>query len=118
MNKLMQKYQSLVAVLPFKNWSLSLLVINLLGILGVGLAMRALPPLVPLFYGMPYGVEQLASKSSLILPGSVSLGTCILSIIISKAVGDDFLKKVLFGGMIISTILALTTTVKIIFLIA
>lgn len=111
------KYQQLVSSMPQKSWSMVLVSINLTTILLVVLVKNLLPPVVPLFYGNPYGAEQLAPRESLTLPAVAALGICILSIIMGSFLKDDFVKKVLFGGMALTTALSLITTIKIIFLV-
>ncbi|OGM31871.1 hypothetical protein A2803_01135 [Candidatus Woesebacteria bacterium RIFCSPHIGHO2_01_FULL_44_21] len=110
-------YQQIVASMPLANWSLFLLAVNLLTILAITFAKTALPPVLPLFYGNPYGAEQLAPSANLVMPSASALSICVSSIIIGKVLGDDFLKKVLFGGMATATVLALVTTLKIVFLV-
>ena len=116
----MQKYtfwsQNLKA-LPFKNWDIAILAINLLTILAAILSRTILPPVVPLFYGQPYGPAQLAPQGSLVIPGVAALTISILCIALSTRTEDDFLKKVLFGCMVGSAALSLVTTIKIIFLV-
>lgn len=111
------KFGELVALMPQRNWSLALLVVNLTIILAVVLAKNLLPPVIPLFYGNPYGAQQLAPRESLILPAVAALLICLASIIIGGILKEDFIKKVLFGGMFLITILSLVTIIKIIFLI-
>jgi O-antigen/teichoic acid export membrane protein len=112
-----EKYQEFVALLPLKNWSLVLLVTNLLTIFVVALMQPSLPPVVPIFYGNPYGPGQLAAQWSLVLPAMSALGFCLLSILVGILNADDFLKKILFGSMVAATTLSLVTTVKIILLV-
>lgn len=118
MGTISERCQNIIKTLPYKNWSLAVLVINLLVLLVVVTSQNALPPTVPLFYGRPYGAEQLARASHLIIPNSIALTVSLSSLTIAKMLQDEFLKQVLFGTMVVCTALATITTFKIIFLIA
>jgi len=109
--------QKIIDLLPFKRWSIFLIAVNLIIILLVVFAQKILPPTIPLFYGNPYGTEQLSSRINLILPSLSALFISIISIIIGILTQDDFLKKVLFGGILATTLLSAITTIKIILLV-
>ena len=63
-----------VGTLPFKNYAIASLFVNLLIILSAILAQRFLPPEVPLFYGLAEGEEQLAPRLFLLLPSLLQGG--------------------------------------------
>lgn len=109
----MKEYQKFVSLLPMRNLSLALISINLLAILLLTLARGILPPILPLYYGRPYGLEQLTTREGLIIPSLAALVFCVTSIIISLRLQDQFLKKILFGAMLTATLLSLITTIKI-----
>lgn len=111
------RYQKFVSLWPLKNWSLALIFINLFSVLVVILARNILPPVIPLYYGKPYGIEQLSARENLIIPSLIALTICLLSIAISLRLKDQFLKKVLFGAMLTTTLLSLIATIKIILLV-
>lgn len=104
--------------LPFRNYILASLGVNLL-IISVVLLFRKsiLPPEVPLFYGLPEGQEQLASSSALIFPSIISIFITLLNSTIASFVRDGFLKKSLIVSGIFSVLFPLATILKIIFLV-
>lgn len=76
-----------------------------------------LPPEVPLFYGAAEGQEQIAASSLLIIPPIVSSLFIAVNIFLSYFLEDEFLKKALILAAISTSLLAATTTIKIIFLV-
>ena len=103
--------------IPYRNWAIALVVTNLLTITLVLFLGRVLPPVVPLFYGQPYGPDQLATRNFLIFPSFIALAICLINSTVSRFLTDEFLKRVLVGSMLASTIMALVTVLKIIFLV-
>ena len=97
---------------------LPIFVLNIVIILFVILAQNNLPPVLPLFYGMPYGKEQLADKILLILPPLIAMGVAIVSSLLVKVLKDDFLQKVLLVAMYTATLLSIITIIKIISLVS
>ncbi len=92
-------------------------VVNLLVILGILLLQSHLPPVVPLFYGLPYGDEQLANTWALIIPPLVALAFIGANIFISKTSKEEFIKQILVGLTIATTALSTITVVRIILLV-
>ncbi len=92
-------------------------VVNLLIILGILLLQSHLPPVVPLFYGLPYGDEQLANTWALIIPPLVALSFIGINIFIGKTSKDEFIKQILVGLTIATTALSTITVVRIILLV-
>lgn len=92
--------------------------ICLICIVGIFVLLSYLPPLIPLFYGKPVGVEELAQKNFLFLVPTIAIIISVLNFIISKSVKDEFLQKILAVGSFIVSIMALVTVIKIILLIA
>ena len=76
-----------------------------------------LPPEIPLFYGAAEGQEQIATSTLLIIPSIISSLFIAVNLFLSSFLGDEFLKKVLVLGAISTSLLAATTTIKIIFLV-
>jgi len=103
--------------MPFKTLSLWVLFLNFAVVLIVLLFRGLLPPVVPLFYGKPYGVEQLASAASLAFPPLAALGLSIVNILVAAFIEDEFLNKVIFGSMVVVTVLSIITVLKIFFLV-
>ena len=106
-----------VSLLPLRHWTLYIASVNVVAMVLVVLVRSLLPPVVPLFYGNPYGAEQLAPQGLLILPPLVALGVCGVNIAINLTLNDKFLEKVLFGSMCAATLLSTVTLLKIIFLV-
>ncbi len=78
---------------------------------------KNLPPIVPLFYGLPEGQGQLATNTTLILPATISSIFTIVNLLISRLTKDNFLEKV-FAGLTITTLaLSTITVIKIILLV-
>lgn len=110
-------YSNLLAILPFGHFSVWLLGVNLVIAILVLLLKGLLPPVVPLFYGKPYGADQLAGAPSLMLPPLAALGLSVINIMIAVFTEDEFLKKVIFGSMVVVTMLSLITVLKIFILV-
>lgn len=91
--------------------------VNLAVLLFVLLVQNNLPPVVPLFYGLPTGEEELTQRIFLIIPSLISLLIILTNVIFIKRVKDSFLPKVLLGLIIGTTFLGAITTIKIILLI-
>lgn len=92
-------------------------VVNLCLILAIFLLQDYLPPTIPLWYGKPQGVDQLATVKMLIIPPFFSLAITVFNLFFVKLTQDVFLKKVLYGLAFVSTVLASITVVKIILLV-
>ncbi len=82
--------------------------VNILVILGVLFFQSHLPPVVPLFFGLPLGEQQLANSWALIIPPIVALAFLGVNI---------FIKQVLLGLTLTTTALSTITVVKIILLV-
>jgi hypothetical protein len=76
-----------------------------------------LPPVVPLFYGLPTGENQLAPTLGLLIAPAASAVTSIINFTISIWIEDIFLRKVLAISSIVVSALAAITVAKIIFLV-
>ena len=103
--------------LPLRNLYYLALIIDI----GTGVAIVALenylPPVVPLFYGLPVGQDQLTSTFGLLIAPAVSALIAVINFLISFWVRDSFLRKVLAISSIILSILTTITVIKIIFLV-
>ena len=103
--------------LPYKGCVYFSLALNILLISIILILKRFLPPIVPLFYGLPDGVEQLTPYFGLILAPIIGLVITFVNIFISNTIRDVFLKKALIiSSAFISLLLAITIT-KIILLV-
>lgn len=102
---------------PFAKAVLVALLVNFL-IIFLSLVLKGkLPPEVPLFYGAAEGQEQIAASSLLIVPPIISSLFIAINLFLSYFLGDEFLKKALLVTAISTSLLAATTTIKIIFLV-
>jgi len=95
----------------------SCLCLNSFIILLIILLLNHLPPVVPLYYGKPQGEEVLAQKLYLLLPPSFSIIFIILNTLIIQFFHDKFLKNVLIGICIVTSLFSTITIVKIILLV-
>ena len=59
------------------------------------LAQFILPPVIPLYYGLPQTTEQVAASFLIILPSVFSIVLTIVNAIISIKTHDNYLKKAL-----------------------
>lgn len=91
--------------------SLSPIILTLFLSIVLLILLNSLPAKLPLFYSLPWGTQQLATKQQfLILPAIITL-VALLNLIISWQLHHSqiFFKKILlFSSMVISLILALT----------
>jgi hypothetical protein len=101
----------------FKKTVIVCLIINLLAIITVVILRKNLPPIIPLFYGLPVSEEQLTSSLGLIIPGIVSLVLIAINYFLAQSTKDEFIEKILTGLIISTTALALITVIKTIILI-
>lgn len=109
--------KQILASIPYKNWSLNALLFNFLLVGLILLLGKHIPPKVPLFYGKPYGSEQLADQKLLLLPPLLAAGISAVNTSINTLVDDDFLRKVMLGSIAACTTLGTITVIKIIFLV-
>lgn len=91
--------------------------ISLLNIIIVILLQGALPPEIPLFYGLAEGEEQLSTSLGLIIPGLFSLFINSVNIALALPLQNDFLQKTLVLTALAVSIISLITSVEIIFLV-
>lgn len=77
----------------------------------------ALPPVVPLFYGLPAGEEQLAQTALLAIPAVIALLLIASNFLLLRVSRDKFLQNVLLSTMVVITALSTITIAEIIFLI-
>jgi len=91
-------------------FSSTFLVIVSIGL--IFLLQKNLPPEIPLFYGKPRGVEQLALKTFLVAPLVIALAVTAINIFLSKITKDSFLQKLLSGIIVIVSIMAIFSVYK------
>jgi hypothetical protein len=101
----------------FKNYFLAVLILSVFISL-LPLALRNyLPPVVPVFYGRPYGPAQLVPTFWFITPLIVSLLVGAINFLISYWSKDLFVKKILAVSSLFICIIAVIAVVKVIFLV-
>jgi hypothetical protein len=103
--------------IPYRDYFLTAIIINLIVAAGVLLLKNFLPPLVPLLYGQPAGEEQLVATFGLTIAPGVSTLITIINLCFSFWVKDDFLKRILAISAIVISVLTAITVVKIVFLV-
>jgi len=106
-----------VSKLPFLKLIYLSIFLNVFTMLGILLLKKNISPELPLFYGLPEGESQIASNEELIIPSMISLLVILINITISSVLQNEFLKRVLIIVSLIITLLGLTTTLEIFFLI-
>ena len=103
--------------MPIKSVVYSSLAINLACFLIILLIKGFLPPVVPLFYGLPSGSEQLSPTNGLFILPAAGVGITFLNLLIAGNVKDVYLKKALIISSVFVSILSAITIVKIILLV-
>ena len=104
-------------VIPYLNYVGVILAVNVILAVTIMLIRDRIPPTVPLFYGRPRGVEQLAPQIFLLIPPGLSILVTILNTIMMAITEDKFIKKVLIGIAFAATLLSTITVSKIILLV-
>ncbi len=113
------------SILSDDNWVLSISRKLALAALVVSFALLVwrypmLPPLVPLWYGKPWGVERLAHPLWLLLLPGGSFSILIVNSIFSRMVNRDMLifTQILALTALLVSVLSLVTLTKILFLVS
>jgi hypothetical protein len=103
--------------LPYKGCIYFSLALNVL-LIGLILILKGfLPPIVPLFYGLPDGSEQLIPYFGLILGPIIGIIITVINMLISNTIRDIFLKKALVISSAFISLLLAITIIKIVLLI-
>lgn len=103
--------------MPFRNYFLAAIIINVGVFLSLMFLWNFLPPLAPLFYGRPVGEAQLTKTLGLFLAPGTSLLITVLNLSLSFWVKDSFFRKLLAVAAIVVAVLTAITIVKIIVLV-
>ncbi len=95
------------------------LILIILSILLVSGSYLFLPPLVPLFYSLPTGDEQLANKWLLFLLPLIMLVLTFIAALIDKKMefADEIISRTLFGSTLLFNVLLFISLVEIIWLV-
>jgi len=103
--------------IPFGQFLIYGISINLILIILIFIFRNNLPPQIPLFYGLPEGEEQLASSLTLALPSLLSLIILLLNLGLSFIIQEEFIKRALILSSLLVALFSLITTFKIFFLV-
>lgn len=103
--------------LPFVKLFYLSLIISALNILTVISIKRFLPPQIPLYYGLAEDESQLASSSSLIVTGVLSLAVVVINGTAAALLKREFIQKILVLTSFAVSFMTEVTTVKIILLV-
>lgn len=90
---------------------------NLAVVIVIFAVKRFMPPVVPLFYGLPYGQSQLTEYSGLLIVPAACFAISVLNIVIALKLNDLFYKKALVVSSAVITLLGAITVGKIIALV-
>lgn len=95
--------------LPYKNIALASLATTFVTALVIVIARNILPPVAPLYYGLPVGVSQLVPSMGLLIAPGVSLLINVINISLANITKDQFYKKTLIvSGAFVSALTAIT----------
>jgi hypothetical protein len=103
--------------LPYKNCIYFSIAINLLSAILILVLKGLLPPVVPFFYGLPDGIEQLVPSLGLIIAPAIGLVITAINIFLCRIIHEVFLKKVLIISTAFISLLLVITNIKIVLLV-
>lgn len=101
----------------FEKIVIACLVVNTLTIILVVYLRKNLPPVIPLFYGLPVSEEELTNSLGLAIPPVISIILIAVNWAIAKITKDEFIKKIFIGLIISLTIFSVVAVIKTIFLV-
>ena len=101
----------------FQKFSILCLAANLLIVLAIVLLQKDLPPVVPLFYGLPVSQEELTKNIFLVTPALTSSLFICVNFILIRITKDSFLQKIFIGLDATTVALSTITILEIIFLV-
>jgi hypothetical protein len=100
-----------------KPYLFSALIINVVVAAVVLLLRGYIPPVVPLFYGLPIGAKQLVPTLLILAAPGTGILIILLNLFLSTWVKETFTKKVLIISAFFASILLAITVIKIILLV-
>lgn len=109
--------KNLVKRLPYAHAVLTFSVLNLLLIILVFIIKNNLPPVLPIYFGLPSGNEQLGPSEALAFLPLAGLIVTFINTAILAFTQDKFLQQVLIGIIAITTTLSTFAYFRIIFLV-
>jgi hypothetical protein len=103
--------------LPYKGCIYFSIILNAVSVIFILVLKRILPPVVPLFYGLPAGADQLTSNLGLLLAPATGFAITAVNVFISNMTRDIFLRRALIISSAFASILLAITVIKIVFLV-
>ena len=103
--------------LPYKGCVYLSVLLNIVSTVVIFTLKGTLPPVVPLFYGLPVGAEQLTPMLELFLAPAAGLIITAINVFVSIFSKDIFLKKSLIISSAFISLLLAITVVKIVLLV-
>lgn len=116
-NEITAKKETVSTEIPYFKAAIFIVIINILTIIAILFLQRYLPPEIPLFYGLPDTVEQLATTRSLIIPPAISTTIIIINTTVCVFIKDEFLKKTLMISGLATFIFSIIAIIRIVFLV-
>jgi hypothetical protein len=102
---------------PYKSFVYLSVFLNIVSVVIILVLKGFLPPVVPLFYGLPTGNEQLVPTLGLLWAPLAGLVITLINIFVSILNQDDFLKKSLIISSAFISLLLTITVIKIVLLV-
>lgn len=103
--------------LPLKKLFVGSFLISIITII-VGVSVHFfLPPLIPLYYGLPQTDDQLVPSLYIVIPSLMSITITLINLFLSIKTNSNYFRKILAFTSISISLLSAITTYKIIFLI-
>ncbi len=103
--------------IPYRGCIYASVFLNTVSAIAIFALKGFLPPVVPLFYGLPTGAEQLTPTLGLLLVPAVGLIITFINVFVSVISKDDFLKKSLIISSVFISLLLTITVIKIVLLV-
>lgn len=117
LNKLSYRKEIEKSKVPFSKQIILCLIINLVMILLTTLSIIALPPEIPLLYGLPEGEEQLVKNWAITMPNLAALIIMFTNSIFAIYTKDEYIKKIIVLAGFTVSFFAIITVIKIFFLV-
>jgi len=118
MLKLKTESESFIASQKLILWiKLSPFILSLILVVAILLCLRSLPSKLPLFYSLPWGNDQLASRQQfLLIPAGITIITLLNSVISWQLhPSQSFFKKILLFSPLVISLLLTVAFIKIVF---
>lgn len=103
--------------LPYKGCIYFSFALNIIVVIVYFLLKNLLPPVVPLFYGLPGGAEQLVPSLEILIAPTIGIFITIVNITVSNITNDIFVKRMLIVSSAATSLLLTFTVIKIILLV-